>query len=124
MLGRRDEARAALEERVADRAWSGETKARAWVLLGELHAEGTDAASLARARACFDRVRVAHRRATGWHLQAVLGGGQVLERLGERTAAADMYRESLADPRLAALPESAQLRTRLARLVDRAGGGR
>lgn len=124
MLGRRDEARAALEEGVADRAWSGETKARAWVLLGELHAEGTDAASLARARACFDRVRVAHRRAIGWHLQAVLGGGQVLERLGERTAAADMYRESLADPRLAALPESAQLRTRLARLVDRTGGGR
>jgi hypothetical protein len=67
---------------------------------------------------------VAHRRAIGWHLQAVLGGGQVLERLGERTAAADMYRESLADPRLAALPESAQLRTRLARLVDRTGGGR
>ena len=124
MLGRRDDARAALEEGVADRAWRGETKARAWVLLGELHAESADPASLARARACFERVRVAHRRATTWHLRAALGGGQVLERLGERTAAEELYRESLADPRVAALPESTLLRTKLARLVNPAGGGR
>lgn len=123
-LGRREEARAALEERVADRALRGETKARAWVLLGQWHAAQADAASLAQAQACFERVRVAHRRFTPWRVQAVLDGGHVLERLGRTAEAETVYRESLADPRVAERPEAATLRSRLARLTERPGGVR
>lgn len=120
-LGRREEARVALEECVADRALRGETKARAWVLLGQWHAAQPDAAALARAQTCFERVRIAHRRFTSWRVQAVLDGGRVLERLGRTAEAETVYRESLADPRVAERPEAATLRSRLARLTDQRG---
>jgi uncharacterized protein HemY len=57
-------------------------------------------------------------------VQAVLDGGHVLERLGRTAEAETVYRESLADPRVAERPEAATLRSRLARLTERPGGVR
>ncbi len=98
-----------LASRGADRA----LKPRALLGMAACHEARKD---YRKAIPFYQRIYVLYRAYTGEVAQAYLGSGKAFEQLKDYAAAANSYREMLADEKLASTPEAAQARERLSRI--------
>jgi len=107
------EARALLEELLANEYVGKEKKALALFEIGESFQEEGD---LKRAFPYYQRIYILYNRWSDLVAKAYLESGSILEELDDQEGAAKTYREMLERPELAEFPETAEARTRLDRM--------
>ncbi len=108
--GSLDEAKALFEQVASTREWRGESTAEAILMLGNVLLKKGDPTGAVQ---YFQRVFVAYQRHERFVSQAYLLAAECFEKLQEPDKAAAHYRELLAKPRLASLPEAKTARERL-----------
>jgi tetratricopeptide (TPR) repeat protein len=108
--GRPDEARRVLEEVLKNKATSGESKAEALCLIGDLHmAEENPKLAIPY----YQRVYLMHGRWRPWVARAYARSGEAFEKIQNSTAARRTYSEFLSKPELEDFPETKNAQARL-----------
>jgi len=108
--GRYDEARKTLEEILKKETASGERKAEALCLIGDLHM-ADDNPKLAIPY--YQRVYLMHGRWRPWVARAYARSGEAFEKIQDSTAARRTYSEFLSKPELEEFPEATTAKDRL-----------
>jgi tetratricopeptide (TPR) repeat protein len=108
--GRFDEARKTLEEILKKETASGERKAEALCLIGDLHmAENNPKLAIPY----YQRVYLMHGRWRPWVARAYARSGEAFEKIQDSTAARRTYSEFLSKPELEEFPEATTAKDRL-----------
>jgi tetratricopeptide (TPR) repeat protein len=108
--GRFDEARKTLEEILKKETASGERKAEALCLIGDLHmAENNPKLAIPY----YQRVYLMHGRWRPWVAHAYARSGEAFEKIQDSTAARRTYSEFLSKPELEEFPEAITAKDRL-----------
>lgn len=112
-LGRLDEAEPVLTRIASTKEWRGEATAQSLYFLGEIAEKRGD---LPKAIAFYQRVFLSHQRYSDWVVRSYLASAADFKKLGRKDEAIATLKEMLRNVRLAARPEIAEARTRLAEL--------
>lgn len=114
-LGRYDEASKTLQEVVANKEWRGAVTAKAILALGDME---TKRGNTAGGIQYYQRVFVAYQRYPEVVIPAYMKAADGFIKLGQAGKAAAHLKEMLSKPRLAAAPQAAEVKAKLATLPE------